>query len=294
MPIPKDIHRAYAEYYTHVSSPPQIRGIHSAYRDLKNAYIRSRLGYGGAPAGWALAAAILGRLHPGGAAELARDAAYLPAPVRDGHVLEVGCGGGETLITLRELGWSVAGSEVDPKAVAAARARGLDVRLGDLAAIGFPAQSFDAICVIHVIEHVHDPRKLLIECRRLLRPDGQLLILTPNADSAARRQFGAAWVSLDPPRHLHIFEPHSLRRVLEECGLAVTQLTTTARGARAVWFQGREIARHGRWDATRAPTLLQHAMGIPFQLRMRISVADGAQVGEELLAWARVGPTRES
>src|SRR5258708_36641931 len=98
---------------------------------------------------------------------------------------------------MRRLGGDAEGVDVDPLAVENARARGLPVRLGDLAAQRYPADHFDAIYMSHVIEHVHDPVALLSECRRVLKVGGRLVALTPNVESWGHRRFQRAWAPLD-------------------------------------------------------------------------------------------------
>lgn len=78
-------------------------------------------------------------------------------------------------------GWRVEGVDFDPGAVEVARASGLEVRLESLESQRYPDQSFDAVTMVHLIEHTHDPVGLIHESRRILKPRGQLVILTPNA-----------------------------------------------------------------------------------------------------------------
>jgi len=58
---------------------------------------------------------------------------------------------------MRSLGWQVEGVEVDPAAVRQARAMGLEVRQRYLEDQDYPEDSFDAITLKHVIEHIHEP-----------------------------------------------------------------------------------------------------------------------------------------
>lgn len=111
---------------------------------------------------------------------------------------------------LRQLGWHVEGLDLDPTAVKVASSRGLAIHLGSLKEQNFPDQSFDPVVSSHVIEHVHDPVGLLGECRRILRPDGKLVIITPNIASWGHAWFRSNWLALDPPRHLHLFKATSL------------------------------------------------------------------------------------
>src|SRR5262249_487357 len=96
-------------------------------------------------------------------------------------VLDLGCGDGRKLWTLKQLGCDVVGVEFDGEAGATGRDLGLDVRLGSLEEQDFPTATFDAVLMSHVIEHLPDPKATLQECLRILKPGGQLRMLTPNA-----------------------------------------------------------------------------------------------------------------
>ena len=73
--------------------------------------------------------------------------------------------------------------KLDPKAVEAARRRGLDVRLGSVEQQAYASDTFDAVVMSHVIEHVPDPRGLIRECRRILKQGGHFVCITPNCAS---------------------------------------------------------------------------------------------------------------
>ena len=118
-----------------------------------------------------------------------------------GKVLEVGCGAGERLIRFRTLGWEVIGQEVDATAAADAEKRaGAQVYIGPVEDLVAQGQSFNAVVMNHVIEHVLNPLGLLAWCRRLLKPNGQLVCVTPNMDSWGYRRFGKDWLFSTPLR----------------------------------------------------------------------------------------------
>src|SRR5206468_4239492 len=131
---------------------------------------------------------------------------YLPS-MRDGRLLEIGVGSGQMLAAMRTHGWQVEGVDLDPAAVRNAQAKGLPVKLGTLEEQNYPDCSFDAIVMSHVIEHVPAPVSFLNECRRVLKPHGRLVLITPNSDSLGHRLYDRNWRGLEPPRHLHIFNP---------------------------------------------------------------------------------------
>jgi SAM-dependent methyltransferase len=136
-----------------------------------------------------------------------------------GRVLDIGCGSGGYLAILAELGWKCSGVETGAKSRAYAQTvLGLDVREGPLEACGFPDASFDVVTLWHVIEHLPDPRATLREIRRVLKPDGLLLLRTPNVESWEASLFRGNWYGLDAPRHLYLFSPATLELLLRQCG----------------------------------------------------------------------------
>ena len=163
-----------------------------------------------------------------------------------GKLLDVGCGRGDFLAKMRDLGWEVVGLEPDERSAELAHKRfNLDVRKGTIEQAHFPDDTFDAITVNHVIEHLPDPIGSLQECKRILKKDGRLIIFTPNIESLGSRRFGKAWWHLDPPRHFYIFSPLSLKSCVEKTGFNVLALRTSARSANWMWVNSYLIHRNG-------------------------------------------------
>ncbi len=286
-PTPEDIGKAYQTYYTHNQPAPGTSLLRDAVYGVWRSYLRVRLGYetGVGPA-WRAIFSPLALLHPGGPDELDSAAMYLPAPTSPARVLDVGCGSGVLLARMKSLGWEVQGVEVDPGGVTAARARGVAVHQGQLTEAKFPDHHFDAVHSAHVIEHVHDPVALLRECFRILKPGGKLVILTPNTASFGHKHFGSAWLNLDPPRHLILFNQQTLRSAAEQQGFIVERLDTTVRSAWVYGTLSRLIRQTGRGEmaALGQPACLIH--GILFQLRERVLKWFNSNAGDELLLMA--------
>lgn len=135
-----------------------------------------------------------------------------------GRALEIGCADGRFLEYLRAQGWHAQGIEPAEKAALVARSRGFDVHSGTLEPDLFPAAHFDAVFAWMVIEHVHDPRQVLQEVRRILRDSGSLVMSVPNFACWERRVFRSWWYALGLPVHLHQFTPRTLRGILRSCG----------------------------------------------------------------------------
>ncbi|SFE72989.1 bifunctional 2-polyprenyl-6-hydroxyphenol methylase/3-demethylubiquinol 3-O-methyltransferase UbiG [Nitrosomonas sp. Nm166] len=152
--------------------------------------------------------------------------------IPSGRLLEVGCGSGKRLVRLQALGWDVTGQEIDPVAAEHVRkVKGIDVHVGPLETMEV-AEKYDAVIMSHVIEHVHDPIALLATCRNhMLKENGLLVLLTPNAESYGHHKFGATWRGLEPPRHLHLFTCKTLIQISQKAGFHRQHCWTTPVGA---------------------------------------------------------------
>ena len=149
-------------------------------------------------------------------------------------VLDVGCGVGARLDLFRETGWRTLGVEISEKAAEIARTKGHDILLGRFDEVMLPDNSFEAIQMAHVLEHLPDPVKSLRKAHRLLRKGGVLLIETPNKDSLLGRIFGSHYWQIDSPRHFQLFGRACLEQFLDANGFAVeVRATFGAKGA--IW-----------------------------------------------------------
>lgn len=162
----------------------------------------------------------------------------LPGWVKPGKVLDVGCGVGAFLDTMQENGWGTAG--IEPGEVAADRAREKGHQIVCQSATdplddAFSGQLFDLVLMSHSLEHVHSPTQALENLRPLLRPEtGRLIIEVPNLESMLTYWFGELSLAFDTPRHLYMFSPDTLTRILEKTGFKVLSMRHIARPAQFV------------------------------------------------------------
>ena len=146
--------------------------------------------------------------------------------VPGGRYLDIGCGLGTMVAAMSRLGMSAEGIEPSPIAAQKARNYGLKVFCGVLEEAQFDSELFDCISMYHVLEHTHDPVGTLRECRRLLKPEGEIIIGVPNYDSLMLTFLGSDWIGLTDPSHLHYFRPASLRSAAGCADLRIKSIET--------------------------------------------------------------------
>jgi SAM-dependent methyltransferase len=138
----------------------------------------------------------------------------------DEAVLDIGCGNGQFLRQLSEMGkFELHGSELPGGAATrAAQVPGVTLHLGPAEQLALPPNAFKAITLFHVFEHLVAPQAVLQEISRLLQPNGVLVMSFPNIDSRQSRWFKGDWLHLDPPRHLFLFAPDDFQALMAGLG----------------------------------------------------------------------------
>jgi len=151
----------------------------------------------------------------------------LPA---NAHVLDVGCGDGFHLDLLRKYGptgWQLHGIDTDPRAVAAARRRGLIVDGRPIEQSEIEPGSIDLALCIQTIEHVADPVAILRAIGNLLKPGGRLYLITDNTGSPDFMiTKGRHWGGYHFPKHWYLFNKQSMRKLSAASNMDVAKLST--------------------------------------------------------------------
>ena len=232
---------AYSRYYTHQSYSTSSSRLRWVWRALRDDYLHTVYGVKSENTLW-LGRWLL-RVFPIGRQGIdscmARHLGRLPVP--GACLLDIGCGNGSFLEFAKRAGWQVRGLDLDPMAVAAARAQGLDVLEGTIDLLDDESACYDRITLSHVLEHVFDPKDLLVRCHRLLKPGGVLWLETPNMQSTGRTVFGPYWRGLEPPRHLFLFSRKCLIDMLSSLGFADVQDRFSSFSTAAMWRESKVI-----------------------------------------------------
>jgi SAM-dependent methyltransferase len=120
---------------------------------------------------------------------------------------------------LKQQGFRVLGVDFSSEAARVADAEnGVRVVVGSLGEAAFPGQSFDVVTLFHVMEHVTNPRDVLAEVSRILKPGGTIVLQVPNIESWQFQIFGAKWYGLDIPRHVIDYSKSAMLKLLLDSG----------------------------------------------------------------------------
>ena len=149
--------------------------------------------------------------------------------VKQGTVLDVGAGIGAFLNSMRKKGWQITG--IEPDEGARAQAKDLfKIDLTDTNTLEHLSQnSFDAITLWHVLEHVHRLHPYIEQLKSLLKPGGKLFIAVPNYESLDSSIYKMYWAAYDVPRHLYHFTPKTIDSLMQQHRLKVI-------AKRPMWF----------------------------------------------------------
>jgi SAM-dependent methyltransferase len=142
-------------------------------------------------------------------------ARHIPPP--GARVLDIGTAGGAFLDAAARFGYDAHGLEPSRYLVEKGKQRGLKIEQGIIEDHTYPEHSFDMVCLWDVLEHVPEPREALQAVRKLLKPDGILLINYPDIGTLQAKLAGRRfWWLLSV--HLQHFSPDTVRKLCARTG----------------------------------------------------------------------------
>lgn len=150
---------------------------------------------------------------------------YLSPQGKD-KVLEIGCGRGFIVKKIQEICPQTYGVDINPNSIENSVAKNLQEM--DAQQLAFESESFDKVYSFHTIEHVPDPRKMLAEIERILKPGGKVLLVYPAEPIRGLFSIPAAIVLFKNPFrareiHLHKLNPKRIQEFLLNSKLKYVQ-----------------------------------------------------------------------
>jgi 2-polyprenyl-3-methyl-5-hydroxy-6-metoxy-1,4-benzoquinol methylase len=146
-----------------------------------------------------------------------------------GKILDIGCGTGAFLSTMKAGGWKYTGLEPDDNA----RKKAFELHninpQPSHEIFNLPFNNYDAITMWHVLEHVHQLHEYIAHIKNMLTLNGLVFIAVPNYTSYDAKHYKAQWAAYDVPRHLYHFSPASMKKLVEQHGLKIIKI-------KPMWF----------------------------------------------------------
>lgn len=137
------------------------------------------------------------------------------------QLLDVGCGTGDFLKTAINNNWTVSGIEPNASARTIANQKTKNAVFDIQQLNNFEASSFDVITLWHVLEHLPDLDYQIKNFKRLLKPNGRLVVAVPNYKSFDAKHYKQFWAAYDVPRHLWHFNQNSIQRLFASVNLKI-------------------------------------------------------------------------
>lgn len=130
-----------------------------------------------------------------------------------GNLLDIGAGTGDFLFTAKQNGWETIGVEPSEKAKGIAIGKG--IKFSD-STQDLESHSFDVITMWHVLEHVPNLEIQIKELKRLVKPNGTIIIAVPNFKSYDANYYGKFWAAFDVPIHLWHFSKTAIQLLFQK------------------------------------------------------------------------------
>jgi SAM-dependent methyltransferase len=138
---------------------------------------------------------------------------------RGSEVLDVGCGAGTYLGKVRTLHGAVV-TGVDFKDMS--RCPGfeeIEFHCGLFYEQALEQDRFDLVTMWHFLEHDYDPIRSLQHARRVMKPEGRLVVEVPRLDSLTFRLYRGRWPGLQAPQHTALYTREMLLKIVAKAGL---------------------------------------------------------------------------
>lgn len=152
---------------------------------------------------------------------------WIERQVAPGRLVDVGGGLGYLSAAAAARGWEP--TLVEPVPAACARASllgGVEVVQGGWDQLDELAPRARVVAFSHSLEHIPEALDALRRAGAALQPGGTVYVEVPNFASLARRTQGDSWLGWQPGEHAYLFEPDTLRRLLDRAGYDVVECET--------------------------------------------------------------------
>ena len=205
---------------------------------------------------------------------------YYQPKAHGSRLLDFGCGSEAFLNWAAQRGWVGTGidfSEATVRSVAAS---------GHQAFLMSPAvwdqvddESLDFVRLNHVLEHLYSTEEVLKNVKTKMKPGATIHIAVPNPRSISSRLFRSYWLGLDCPRHVVLYSPELLRKVLMNVGflnIEIRHEVVTKDFARSLGYFmcDRGLMKHSSAVAMKDRELLHQLLYLPAKCAAAFGLSD--------------------
>jgi 2-polyprenyl-3-methyl-5-hydroxy-6-metoxy-1,4-benzoquinol methylase len=145
------------------------------------------------------------------------------------NLLDFGCGTGDFLKMAQNNNWLVSGIEPNANARDIANEKTNNSIFNTDQLLKFEAHCFDVITLWHVLEHLPNLEDHISTFKKLISPNGTLIIAVPNYKSFDAKHYKEFWAALDVPRHLWHFNKASVSKLVSKYNMEVIKI-------KPMWF----------------------------------------------------------
>ena len=140
------------------------------------------------------------------------------------RLLDVGCGTGDFLVACKNNGWIINGVEpnLNAKKIISSKLQDEEKIYDNLFELS--NEQFDVITLWHVLEHVLNLQDYISELKKLLKPNGVLIVAVPNYKSYDANYYNEFWAAFDVPRHLWHFSKKAIELLFYKQGMIVSKI----------------------------------------------------------------------
>jgi 2-polyprenyl-3-methyl-5-hydroxy-6-metoxy-1,4-benzoquinol methylase len=139
------------------------------------------------------------------------------------NLIDVGCGTGDFLQVAKNNNWKITGIEPDGQARAIANSKTENSVFETEDLLKFQAEKFNVITLWHVLEHLPNLEEQIQIFKKLLKPNGTLIIAVPNYKSYDANYYKEFWAAYDVPRHLWHFDRTSISKLVSKASMQVVK-----------------------------------------------------------------------
>ncbi len=154
---------------------------------------------------------------------------YVSKTSEEKKLLDIGCGTGDFLQTAQKNDWIVSGIEPNNDARTIGNQKTNDSVFNIEHLLEFKDHSFDIITLWHVLEHLPNLEEHVNLLKKLLKPEGRIIIAVPNYKSYDAKKYKEFWAAYDVPRHLWHFNKMAMSKLFSKVLMKVEKI-------RPMWF----------------------------------------------------------